>query len=462
MNAFTSSTPASSTPAPLAGVLASLALSTLLPALAISSANVALPTLAVHFRVDLAAASWVVLAYLLATTTLLVGAGRLGDLMGRRRVLLAGVALFGAASGLCALAPSWPMLLVARALQGVGAAAMLALTMAMVGASLPKARSGQAMGMLGTMSAVGTALGPSLGGVLIDTFGWQAVFAVNVPLSLAALVLARRYLPGDAQRAGVSGFDAHGMVWLAIVLAGYALAMTRHPGWLAVAIAALLMLVRAERRAASPLLPLARLREPALRTSLVMNALVSAVMMATLVVGPFHLTAVSGLAASAVGGLMSVGPVVSAFSGVPAGRLVDRFGAPTMVLVGLALMALGCALIAALPPSLGVLGYVGPLVIVTPGYALFQAANNTAVMAGVDAAQRGVVAGLLTLSRNLGLITGASAMAALFAAGGLQLSFIVACAMIACAFGLASRGRCTAQAAFTRGPWLAPTLRSPP
>lgn len=441
MNAFTSSTPASSTPAPLAGVLASLALSTLLPALAISSANVALPTLAVHFRVDLAAASWVVLAYLLATTTLLVGAGRLGDLMGRRRVLVAGVALFGAASGLCALAPSWPMLLVARAVQGVGAAAMLALTMAMVGASLPKARSGQAMGMLGTMSAVGTALGPSLGGVLIDTLGWQAVFAVNVPLSLAALVLARRYLPGDAQRAGVSGFDAPGMVWLAIVLAGYALAMTRQPGWLAVAIAALLMLVRAERRAASPLLPLARLREPALRTSLVMNALVSAVMMATLVVGPFHLTAVSGLAASAVGGLMSVGPVVSAFSGVPAGRLVDRFGAPTMVLVGLALMALGCALIAALPPSLGVLGYVGPLVIVTPGYALFQAANNTAVMAGVDAAQRGVVAGLLTLSRNLGLITGASAMAALFAAGGLQLSFIVACAMVACAFGLASRGR---------------------
>lgn len=441
MNAFTSSTPASSTPAPLACVLASLALSTLLPALAISSANVALPTLAVHFRVDLAAASWVVLAYLLATTTLIVGAGRLGDLMGRRRVLLAGVALFGAASGLCALAPSWPMLLVARALQGVGAAAMLALTMAMVGASLPKARSGQAMGMLGTMSAVGTALGPSLGGVLIDTLGWQAVFAVNVPLSLAALVLARRYLPGDAQRAGVSGFDAPGMVWLAIVLAGYALAMTRQPGWLAVAIAALLMLVRAERRAASPLLPLARLREPALRTSLVMNALVSAVMMATLVVGPFHLTAVSGLAASAVGGLMSVGPVVSAFSGVPAGRLVDRFGAPTAVLVGLALMALGCALIAALPPSLGVLGYVGPLVIVTPGYALFQAANNTAVMAGVDAAQRGVVAGLLTLSRNLGLITGASAMAALFAAGGLQLSFIVACAMVACAFGLASRGR---------------------
>lgn len=435
------STPVSTPTAPWAGALASLALSMLLPALAVSSANVALPTLAAHFGVGLAAASWVVLAYLLATTTLLVGAGRLGDLLGRRRVLLIGIGLFGAASGLGAVAPTWPVLLLARALQGVGGAAMLALTMAMVGATLPKARAGQAMGLLGSMSAVGTALGPSLGGLLIDTLGWQAVFALNVPLCLVAIALARRYLSADAPSPRAVRFDLPGMAWLALALAAYALAMTRQLAWLVPAAAALLMLARTERRAASPLLPLARLREAALRDSLAMNALVSAVMMATLVVGPFHLSAVTGHGAAAVGALMSVGPVVSALSGVPAGRLVDRFGAAALVRVGLGLMAVGCALIAALPASLGALGYVGPLVIVTPGYALFQAANNTAVMAGVDAAQRGVVAGLLTLSRNLGLITGASGMAALFAAGGLTLSFVVAAGMVACAFGLACRRR---------------------
>lgn len=424
---------------PVAGVLASLALATLLPSLAISSANVALPTLAATFDARLAQVQWVVLAYLLATTTLIVGAGRLGDLLGRRRLLLAGVALFTAASALCAVAPTLPVLLAGRALQGVGAAAMMALTMALVGAALPQARTGSAMGLLGTMSAVGTALGPSLGGVLIASFGWPALFAVNLPLGLLAFVLAWRCLPVDRGTGTAAGFDVPGTLWLALTLAAYALAMTRHAGLLAVAAAGLWLFLRTEARAASPLVRLERLREPALAAGLAMNALVSAVMMATLVVGPFHLGGNLGLGAAAVGALMSIGPLVSAVSGVPAGRLVDRFGARRMTQLGLAAMAAGCAFIAWLPASLGAAAYVGPLVIVTPGYALFQAANNTAVMADVAAAQRGVVSGLLTLSRNLGLITGASAMAAVFAAGGLRWSFAIATGWVAVAIGLAKR-----------------------
>lgn len=424
---------------PAAGVLASLALATLLPSLAISSTNVALPALAAAFDASFAQVQWVVLAYLLATTTLIVGAGRLGDLAGRRRLLLAGVALFTAASALCAVAPTLPVLLAGRALQGVGAAAMMALTMALAGAALPKARTGSAMGLLGTMSAVGTALGPSLGGVLIASFGWPALFAVNLPLGLLAFTMAWRCLPADRGSGTAAGFDVPGTLWLALTLAAYALAMTRHIGLLAVAAVGLWLFLRTEARAVSPLVRLERLREPALAAGLAMNALVSAVMMATLVVGPFHLGGALGLGTAAVGALMSIGPLASAVSGVPAGRLVDRFGARRMAPLGLAAMALGCALIAGLPVSLGAAAYVGPLVIVTPGYALFQAANNTAVMADVAAAQRGVVSGLLTLSRNLGLITGASAMAAVFAAGGLRWSFAIATGLVAVAIGLAKR-----------------------
>ena len=437
---MTTTTLAPSPAASALGVLASLALCTLLPSLAISSANVALPTLATAFGASFAEVQWIVLAYLLAITTLIVGAGRLGDLIGKRRLLLAGIALFTAASALCAMAPNLPLLIAARALQGVGAAAMMALTMALVGAALPKARTGSAMGLLGTMSAVGTALGPSLGGVLIGALGWQAVFAVNLPLGLLALALAWRHLPAD-QGQGATGFDLPGTLWLALTLAAYALAMTRHLGLLAVAAVGLLLFLRTEARAASPLVRLEHLRDPALSTALAMNALVSAVMMATLVVGPFHLSGALGLGAATVGALMSVGPIVSALSGMPAGRLVDRFGTRRTTQLGLAAMALGCVLIALLPASLGAIGYVGPLVIVTPGYALFQAANNTAVMADVAAEQRGVISGLLTLSRNLGLITGASAMATVFAAGGLRLSFAIATGALAFAIGLAKRSR---------------------
>lgn len=429
----------STAPASAIWTVASLALCTLLPSLAISSANIALPMLAAALGASFAQVQWVVLAYLLATTTLIVGAGRLGDLIGRRRLLLAGIGLFAAASAGAAVAPSLGWLITARALQGVGAAAMMALTMAMVGEVVPKARTGRAMGLLGAMSAVGTALGPSLGGVLIAALGWRAIFAVNLPIGLLALVLAWRFLPPDRPAAKASGLDIPGTLWLALTLAAYALAMTQHPGLLCVAAVGLLFFLRTEARAASPLLRLERLRDPALSSSLAMNALVSTVMMATLVVGPFHLTHTLGLSAVAVGGLMSIGPILSAISGVPAGRVVDRFGTRAMARLGLAAMALGCLVIGLLPDSHGAVAYVGPLAIVTPGYALFQASNNTAVMANVDQHERGLVSGLLTLSRNLGLVTGASAMGALFAAAGLRPTFAVATALVLIALALVKR-----------------------
>jgi MFS family permease len=161
---------------PLKGVMTSLALGMLLPSLGTSIANVALPTFAEVFSASFQQVQWVVLAYLLAMTTLIVGVGRMGDLFGRRRLLMLGIAIFSVASLLASLSPRLELLVAARALQGIGAAFMMALTMAMASAVVPKAQTGSAMGLLGTMSAVGTALGPSLGGVLIAKIGWQSIF----------------------------------------------------------------------------------------------------------------------------------------------------------------------------------------------------------------------------------------------------------------------------------------------
>lgn len=279
--------------------LASLALSLLLASLGTSSANVGLPTLARVFDAPFSLVQWIVLAYLLAITLCVVGAGRLGDLIGRRRLLLAGIAVFTAASALCGLASSLWLLLAARALQGAGAAVMMALTMAFVGDLLPRERTGSAMGLLGTMSAVGTALGPTLGGALIAALGWRWIFLVNLPLGVLALALARRHLPADRGRAGGGArFDLAGTLLLALTLAAYALAMTLGGGHFGALNAALLLgaagggwlFLRAEARTASPLLHPAMLRQPFLAAGLAMNALVSTVMMATLVVGPFYLT----------------------------------------------------------------------------------------------------------------------------------------------------------------------------
>lgn len=225
--------------------------------------------LAASFRL----VQWVVLAYLVALTGFAALAGRIGDLLGRRRVLVTVTAMFVVASVLCPLAPNIAMLIAARALQGVGAAIMLALSLALVADIVPEARRGMAIGLAGSMSAVGTTLGPSLGGMRIAAFGWQAIFLINVPLGLLSIVLAYHFVPAavacDTARA-------------------------KAPGMLALC------------------------HEPGVMASLIMAALVATVMMATLIVGPVYLSRTMGLSVQSVGLVLSVGPLVAALAGWPA------------------------------------------------------------------------------------------------------------------------------------------------
>jgi EmrB/QacA subfamily drug resistance transporter len=409
---------------PVRGALASLSLSMLLSSLGTSIANVALPTLAQVFSASFQGVQWIVLAYLLASTTLIVSVGRLGDITGRRRLLIAGIFLFTAASVLCDIAPTLWLLISARAAQGLGAAIMMALSVAFVSEIVPKAKTGSAMGLLGTTSAIGTALGPSLGGVLIAGAGWRAIFLVSAPLGILALLLAHRYLPVDRRgpKTDRVGFDNVGTLLLALTLAAYALAMTIGRGSFGPLNIALLLVAAfgvglfalAEARAASPLIRLAMFRDPMLSASLAMSILVSTVLMATLVVGPFYLSRALGLDAVLVGMVMSVGPLVAALTGVPAGRIVDRFDAQRTTIIGLIGIAAGSSILSIMPATFGISGYVAPIVVITAGYVLFQAANNTAVMRDVRPDQRGVISGMLNLSRNLGLITGASVMGTVF------------------------------------------------
>lgn len=359
--------------------LAALSLSTLLAALGTSIANVGLPALSAHFAAPYARIQWIVLAYLLASTAVAVAAGRLGDRYGRRRMLLGGIALFGAASLACGLAPSLPWLVAARGVQGIGAAAMLALTLPFVADTLSEGRSGRAIGLLGTVSAAGTALGPVLGGALLAGFGWRALFLALALLGVPALVLASRNLPAGRSRAAGRG-EAMATPW-------------------------------------GPLLA---------------NGAMTAVVMATLVIGPFHLSRTLGLDSAAVGLAMACGPLAAALAGVPAGRAVDRHGAGPVARAGLACAAAGAALLALLP-AIGIAGYVVPLAALSTGYALFQAANSSAAMAACEARQRGAVSGLLALSRNLGLIAGASGMGMLFAAAGMRTAFLAALLLVALA-----------------------------
>jgi MFS family permease len=371
----------------------------LLASLGTSIANIALPALAGAFSATFSEVKWVVVAYLAALTVCVVLAGRLGDIFGLKRVLAAGLGLFAIASLLCGLAPNLWFLIAARVLQGVGAAVLMTLAMALMRETASRERLGRAMGLLGTVSALGTALGPSLGGFIIAATGWQGIFLMQVPLTVVALVLAMSLLPNGT----LTENRQQVRIWAML-----------------------------SRR----LVP-----------NLLMNLLVAAVMMTTLMVGPFYLGGSLGLKEAMVGLIMSVGPAISIVSGFPSGRAVDALGAQPVVRIGLALLAAGAFLLSILPDMIGVAGYILAIVVLTPGYQLFQAANNTAALTDAPKHQRGAVSGLLNLSRNVGLIAGATAMSAAFVLGagtgnleqasamaiaqGMRLTFILAGGMMA-------------------------------
>lgn len=347
--------------------LASLSLPMLLASLGTSIANVALPTMASELHASFTSVRWVIAVYLLAVTAFTLVAGRLGDLTNPRRLLLTGIALFTAASIACAASPSPSALIAARTVQGVGAAIMMALAMALVSGAFPRSVMGRAMGSIGAMSAIGTAIGPSLGGTLIASFGWRAIFFATAVLGVTTLLVAARYLPRELHGSHEARANAATLETLSVTGAGLA-----------------------------------------------MSVLVSTVMMSTLIVGPFYLSRGFALDAAQVGFVMSAGPIAAALASIPAGRLADSIGAPRTTFLGLTGMATGLLMLGLIPAA-GVAAYVVSIVTVTIGYALFQTANNTAVMQQAGSRRRGLASGMLNLSRNIGLIAGASFMGSVFA-----------------------------------------------
>lgn len=380
------------------GTLFALALCVLLPALTTSIANIALPTFSKEFSAPFHQIQWINIAYLVTMTLGAVFAGHLGDIFGHRQILLIGLVIYCTASALGGIVYGLWMVIAARGLQGIGAAFLVTLAIAMVRETAKDAKIGRTMGVLGSMGAIGTALGPSLGGFLIATAGWRSIFLVLFTMGILTIWLVLSYLP------------------------------------------------RSEPDGKSQFMQFTALRNGKFVSSLFASLLVATVMMSTLLVGPFYLGFALGLHEGVVGLIMSIGPVISICSGLPSGQIVDKLGARSILIWGLILMGLGAISLSLLPLFFGLVGYILAIIILTPGYQLFQAANNTMVMVNVTANQRGTISGLLTLARNIGLILGASVMGIIFSWGartsaiefaepdaitnGMQLTFLVAAALI--------------------------------
>ncbi|MDR6462691.1 MULTISPECIES: MFS transporter [Chryseobacterium] len=404
------------------GLLTTISLCILLASLGTSIVNIALPSLTAFFAASFQAIQWVVIAYLLTITAFVAIAGKLADQHGHEKTLLFGIVVFTLSSLASAYVSNIWLLIVMRAIQGVGAAILLTVSMAMVKRNIAKERTGTAMGILGTMSAIGTAIGPSAGGLLLSHFGWPSIFLLLTFLGITVFFLAKRFLTKEEPiyRSGQIHFAD--MLLLSFTVGTYALAMTISKEsfniytlllfLVSLLLGMLFFLV--QKRRTHRLIDVSITKNKLLISSLLRNLIVSCLMMTTLIVGPFFLASGLGFSNDVVGGIMSIGPMISIFTGIPSGKIVDNIGTELTMNTSLIILLAGTLCLALLPGIFGWVGYVIGIILLTPGYQLFQAANNTSIMSTVGEKQTGAVSGILNLSRNIGLITGASLMGTLF------------------------------------------------
>lgn len=408
------------------GSIVVIALSALMTSFAISSVNILLPVLVTHFNTMVSHVQWVVISYMLFLTSTLIIAGRLSDILGYKRVFLMGVVIFTLSSSICAVTENLWLLVALRGIQGVGGAILVAVTMTMASNIFSNNKTAFVMGLIGSMSAIGTGLGPVLGGFIVDIFSWQMVFLINLPIGFLTYLLAHKYLPVDANKTENLPITLHykSIFLLFLVILTYTLSikLTEH-GFgiinlilLSLSLLTLFLFIDSERQSTTPLLNLTVIKNRALSTSLVCNFIVSAVVMTSLIVGPFYLLISLECNTTQAGIVMATSPFTVAITSYLVGKLSRDKHFKSLIILGLSFLTLGATGMTLLKITDGLTGYLLCLITMATGYATFLSTNNTLTMSNTISNLRGSVAGILSLSRNLGLLTGASVMSTIFGA----------------------------------------------
>jgi len=403
-----------SKPLAIASVLAAMVLVVLDAAIA----NVALPTIAASLQVTPAMSVWIITAYQTALVMALLPSAALGESVGYRRVFTAGVTLFTAASGLCALSPSLPWLVAARVVQGLGGAAVMALGVALLRFVVPPRQLGAAIGWNALAVALASAAGPTIGASILSSASWPWLFAVNLPLGLLVL-LASRALPrvdGTAQRLDLSSVALNAGTFAALVVGAELLPANPALALLLIvaAILALAVLVRRERAKDVPLVPLDLLRSDSFRISVVASVLCFSGVAAALVALPFYLQHGLGQSAWMTGLYMTPWPLAVAIAAPLAGRLANRLSTAWLCAAGGAVLAIGLAATALWPLQ----GHLPQLVMLTAlcglGFGFFQVPNNRNMFLAAPRERSAAAGGMQGTARLVGQTAGVIVMTLLF------------------------------------------------
>jgi EmrB/QacA subfamily drug resistance transporter len=391
-----------------------------------SMINIALPRLAGHFHVDMSVVEAIITCYLLMLTGLVVIFGRVADMYGRKKLYILGFAIFTIASSLCGLAPSLWLLILGRAVQGVGAALLLANGTAIVTAIFPAAERGKALGALGSVIAFAVIIGPPIAGFLADRIGWRSVFYVNFPIGIVGLILASRVLPAPSEDVGKERFDVAGAVSFVAFLSAFLLALKVlsrpefHPALFSALAAAAVFLgglfIVIESRTEHPLIDLSLFQRRLFGAAAASSFLSFWALSAVTFLLPFYLVRVLHLSSTQSGYLLAPIAAMLVFSAPLGGRLADRFGTRAICTLGASINCLGLLYLSTLDSDTTQLGVVLRMVPLGLGSGLFQPPNNSSIMGTVPNNRLGIASGMISAIKNFGSMSGVAVTSVLFTA----------------------------------------------
>ena len=405
-------------------ILINVALSVFMATLDSSIVNIALPVISRELSVNISSIQWVVTSYLLTISILLLIWGKISDIYGRKKVFAAGFIIFTAGSLMCGISSSLGMLVFSRVLQAIGASSMMALSQGIVTTTFPPAERGKALGITGTTVAIGSLVGPSLGGVLVNISGWQLIFFINLPIGIIGTVLTFLLIPEDVPDEKPSGFDLKGsaMFTASLLLLFLSLLLFQEGGipaelflpMLVVSLVLLVLFIRYEGQQTNPLMNLGLFRNPEFSLGITSAFLSFVAIFSTLVFIPFYLQNVLNLDTLKAGLIMSFYPGVTALVAPVSGWLSDRITYRPLTVSGLFISTVVYIILSNLGPSSSHIRIIVLMAFLGFGMALFQSPNNSSVMGAAPRTQLGVAGGINALFRNLGMVTGITLSVILF------------------------------------------------
>lgn len=388
-----------------------------------SIVNIALNTLVVEMGKPLAVVEWVVLAYMLTIATLMLSIGRLADMIGKKKIYLAGMVIFTVGSGLCGFSPTVYWLIGFRVLQAIGASMIMALGIAIVTEAFPAKERGKAMGLIGLIVSIGVIAGPTIGGLLLQSLTWHWLFFVNLPVGAIGLIMVAAFVP-NRRPVGREKFDfaGAGTLFVCMITLLLSFSIIQVSGFsnyvvfvlFAVSAAMLYWFIRIELRAEEPMIDLKMFRNRLFTINLVTGLMSFIASTGTILLMPFYMQNVLGYDPRKTGLLLIVSPLAIAVVAPLSGALSDRLGSRLLTTIGLVLSATGFMLLTGITDHTTTLEYILRFLPIGIGMGIFQSPNNSAVMGSAPKERLGVASGLLSLTRVIGQMMGIAVLGAVY------------------------------------------------